>query len=68
MNTKQLKRFYPRAMAYADEHGFVLDRRKGHFYFQAPSGQKVFIGNTPSDHRADKNAVSHLRRCAIGNL
>jgi hypothetical protein len=43
--------------------GFAVERvRNGHYRVIAPTGAKVQIAATPSDHRAVLNSVTRLRR------
>lgn len=47
----------------AKKQGFTVGRTsKGHPQFIAPNGERAVFAGTPSDHRAVKNFVAHLRR------
>lgn len=42
--------------------GAVLKRGKKHRVYELPNGRTFVIGSTPSDSRADLNAISDLRK------
>jgi len=44
------------------ESGAVLLRKKKHPVWRLPDGQRVTIGNTPSDSRSSKNELARIRR------
>lgn len=62
-------------VALAEEHGWTYDlTTRGHPRLSPPRGKTgpdgrmlapVTFALTPSDIRADKNAISYLRRCGV---
>lgn len=52
-----------RVVRYAQDHGWNVKRtRGGHVRFTRPGCPPVFTGFSPSDARAEKNALARLRR------
>lgn len=50
----------------AECQGWTVTRtRRNHLKFCAPNGGVYFTGSTPSDHRAIKNATTHLRKMGL---
>jgi hypothetical protein len=47
-----------------DDAGAVLKRSKKHLVYELPNGKSFTIPSTPSDSRADLNAISDLRKVA----
>lgn len=48
-----------------EKAGAVLKRRNKHAVYELPNGNKVTVSATPSDHRAELNAIADVRR-AVG--
>ncbi len=40
----------------------VLPTKGGHLEFRSPQGQRIFGPSTPSDWRAVRNLLAHLKR------
>jgi predicted RNA binding protein YcfA (HicA-like mRNA interferase family) len=52
-----------RVIAVAKELGWEVGRTKsGHYHFTKPGRRAVFHSGTPSDPRANKNAIAKIRR------
>jgi hypothetical protein len=43
----------------------VRRRRNNHYTITLPWGRKVFVGGTPSDHRAIRNMIRDLRKMGL---
>tara|TARA_R110000796_G_scaffold41179_3_gene102004 strand:+ start:1803 stop:2024 length:222 start_codon:yes stop_codon:yes gene_type:complete len=65
-----LRRWHPRLrefLAQLDESGYHIDRGRKHYIIRDPEGRTVgSLACTPSDHRAQLNVISDVRR-AIAN-
>lgn len=47
------------------DNGWTVEKtRNGHIRFVSPAGEVVMCAGTPSDGRARKNHLAHLKRCA----
>jgi hypothetical protein len=44
--------------------GAVLKRRKKHLVYELPTGQNVVVSSTPSDVRAENNALREIRKAS----
>lgn len=58
---KRIARRLPLTMAWAREHGWLLEVRKPHPVLHR-DGERVVIAGSPSDRRTDLNLRTRLRR------
>ena len=60
------RRWHPKLRAFIAEltlEGYVLEQGGKHVTVRCPAGKRVgTIASTPSDHRAQLNSISDLRR------
>ena len=52
----------PRLRAALDDAGAVFVRRSKHLIFRLPNGRNFVVAVTPSDHRAERQQLTQLRR------
>ncbi len=56
---------FERAIKALDAAGATLKRAKKHLVFELPNGKNVVVPKSPSDHRAEENALRDIRK-AVG--
>jgi hypothetical protein len=63
---KRFRRDFKEVASALDEQGWKIGlTRKRHLRFESPTGLIIYSSGTPSDWRARKNLVAHLRRAGL---